>query len=61
MNRTKENASRLASALYRHSDKSVIKVLAHYLAYEEEQLIKDIDDLHKLIYQIKNESVIESE
>lgn len=61
MNRTKENAARLANALFNHADESVIKVLAHYLAYEEEQLIKDIDDLHELIYQIKNESVIESE
>lgn len=52
--RIKENAARLSTALFNNSaDKGVVRILAHYLHYEPDQLAKDIDDLYKSVYAAK--------
>lgn len=48
--KTKANVKRLANTLHRYSDdKRTIEILAHYLNYEPEQLVKDIEALQELI------------
>lgn len=48
--KTQTNAKRLAQTLDRYSeDKRTIEILAHYLNYEPEQLVKDIEALQELI------------
>ena len=54
MTREKDNACRLAGALYRHADKQFVKVLAEYLNYIPEQLEKDIDDLYNVVRESRN-------
>lgn len=49
-NTTAENTKRLAGALDR-ADKRTIQILAHYLSYEPEQLVKDIKSLQQYIRQ----------
>ena len=50
---TAENTKRLAGALDR-ADKRTIQILAHYLSYEPEQLLKDIKSLQEYIRQAEN-------
>ena len=52
-NATTENTKRLAGALDR-ADKRTIQILAHYLSYEPEQLLKDIKSLQQYIRQVGN-------
>lgn len=49
-NTNEDNTKRLAGALDR-ADKRTIQILAHYLNYEPEQLIKDIKSLQEYIRQ----------
>lgn len=49
-NTTAKNTKRLAGALDR-ADKITLQILAHYLSYEPEQLIKDIYSLQEYIRQ----------
>lgn len=52
-NTTAENTKRLAGALER-ADKITLQILAHYLSYEPEQLLKDIKSLQEYIRQAGN-------
>lgn len=52
-NTNEDNTKRLASVLQR-TDKRTIQILAHYLSYQPEQLIKDIDSLMEYIRQAEN-------
>lgn len=52
-NTTADNTKRLAGALDR-ADKRTLQILAHYLSYEPEQLVKDIDSLQEYIMQTAN-------
>nr|DAR24761.1 MAG TPA: hypothetical protein [Caudoviricetes sp.] len=50
MNRTKDNAHRLAVTLWQYSeDKNTIARLAAILHYEPEQLQKDMSDIYNYI------------
>lgn len=49
-NTNEDNTKRLAGALDR-ADKRTLQILAHYLSYEPEQLLKDIDSLQEYIRQ----------
>lgn len=51
--KTKANVKRLAQTLDRYSeDKRTIKILAHYLNYQPEQLKRDIADLQAVIKEL---------
>ena len=51
--KTKANVKRLAQTFDRYSeDKRVIEILAHYLNYDPEQLIRDIADLKAVIKEL---------
>lgn len=44
-----QNAKRLINTLDRHTDERTIKILAHYLNYQPEQLVIDIAALKELV------------
>ena len=46
--REKQNAKRLITCIYTHSDERLLKQLAYLLSYEERQLERDIEALYKL-------------
>ena len=52
-NTNEDNTKRLAGALDR-ADKRTLQILAHYLSYEPEQLLKDIKSLQEYIRQAGN-------
>lgn len=52
-NTNEDNTKRLAGALDR-ADKRTLQILAHYLSYEPEQLLKDIKSLQEYIRQAEN-------
>ena len=54
--KTATNAKRLVNTLDRYSDeKRTIEILAHYLNYDPEQLIRDIADLKAVIKEFDKE------
>lgn len=48
-----EGVKRLLQAIYNNADQQTIKMLAHYLRYEEQQLKEDIESIPAVIVKDK--------